>query len=129
MKLREATSRVTLADIFLFSLLLALSVTSLFFVRDVLPHGRDVIIEVQGRQLYSLSLEQETVKEVTGPQGITVVEIKDGKVRVSESACQNKICMKQGWVDHGIIVCLPNRVVVRVGTKARDNRKIDAITG
>ena len=109
--------------------LLSVSLVSLFFVKDVLPQGSEVIVEVQGKQVYTRSLNEDRVQEVSGPRGITVVEIKDRKVRVSASPCQNRICMSEGWIQHGVIVCLPNQVVVRAGTKADGRQSVDAITG
>ncbi|MGE5892696.1 MAG: NusG domain II-containing protein [bacterium] len=129
MRSRELISRLTPADTVLLALLLALSLVSLFFVKDVLPQGSEVIIEVQGKQVYSLSLNEDRVQDVSGPRGITVIEIKDRRVRIAQSPCQNKICEKEGWIHHGVIVCLPNQVVVRAGTQADGPRSIDAITG
>jgi len=38
------------------------------------------------------------------------------KVRVKESSCPNKICVKTGWIKRSgeIIVCAPNEVTVRI---------------
>jgi hypothetical protein len=129
LRLRELAAKFTVADTFLLTLLVTLSVASFFFVRNVIPHGTDVIVEVKGKLMYSLSLENNTRIEIPGARGITVVEIRDGKVRVAESSCPNKICVKQGWIDRGVIVCLPNQVVIRVGTEAHGTKQVDAITG
>jgi hypothetical protein len=49
-------------------------------------------------------------------------------VRVKEAHCPNLICVKEGWISRGAIVCLPNRIVVLVGGgKAR--KDVDAVTG
>ncbi|MCB5224890.1 MAG: NusG domain II-containing protein [Candidatus Cloacimonadaceae bacterium] len=42
------------------------------------------------------------------------VEIKDGKVGMTEADCPDKRCVKQGFGDKLPIVCLPNRVVVEI---------------
>ncbi|QUL99412.1 MAG: NusG domain II-containing protein [Candidatus Fermentithermobacillus carboniphilus] len=38
------------------------------------------------------------------------------RVKVSESPCENHICVNTGWISrpNEIIVCLPNEVVVRL---------------
>jgi len=61
-------------------------------------------------------LEQDLDLEIEGPLGITHVEIDDGRVRVTESPCREKICIAAGWVSQSgeWIACLPNRVFLRV---------------
>ena len=51
--------------------------------------------------------------------GVTV-EVRSGKVRISESDCHDKICEKTGFISSPLqtIVCLPNKLVVRVVSEA-----------
>ncbi len=72
-------------------------------------------IEVNGRLVYVLPIDKDRTVSVEGPEGRTVIEIKDHRLRVTESPCHNKLCIKQGWIESGAIVCLPNRVVVTIG--------------
>lgn len=109
-----------------FVLLLCLSLGGGIGVRKVLPPGEMVVIEVQGKRVYELPLNKDTEVDVPGPLGSTHVVIKDGRVRVQDSPCPDKICVREGWKDRGAIVCLPNRVVVRVTGK--EEQGIDAIT-
>ena len=45
-----------------------------------------------------------------------VVTISGGKVSVTEATCKNQVCVKHGEISHPgeSIVCLPNRMVVRI---------------
>lgn len=45
-----------------------------------------------------------------------VVTISGGKVSVSEASCKNQVCVHHGEISQGgeSIVCLPNRLVVRI---------------
>ncbi len=113
-------------DWVLFVVLLSLSLSGMFFAKTIYPSGNWVLIEVDGKLLYRFSLFEERTVSVKGPMGYTTVEIRDGRVRVKDSPCPEKICVRQGWIQKGVIICLPNRVVVRVG--GEDNR-VDAITG
>ncbi len=110
----------------LFVVLLSLSLSGMFFTKTLYPSGNWVLIEVEGKLLYRLSIFEEKTISIKGPMGYTTVEIKDGRVRVKDSPCPEKICVRQGWIQKGVIICLPNRVVIRVG--GEDNR-VDAITG
>lgn len=109
-----------------FALLLCLSLGGAIGVRKMLPPGEMVVIEVQGKRVYELPLNKDTEVDVQGPLGSTHVIIKGGRVRVLDSPCPEKICVKEGWKDRGAIVCLPNRVVVRVTGK--EEHGVDAIT-
>lgn len=95
-----------------------------------MPRGSDVVVEVDGKTAYTFPLDTDKMFSVPGPYGETVVEIKDGKVRVREAHCPNRLCEKQGWIAKGSIVCLPNRIVITVGGKTAVSPKgVDAVTG
>lgn len=130
MNLKGILKSTTAADRILLAVLILLSFSGIIFIKEILPKGRTVRIEVNGRPVYILPVDKERTVSVEGPEGKTVVEIKDRKVRVNESPCHNKLCIKQGWVESGAIVCLPNRVVVTVGDQEEENNKtVDATTG
>ncbi|MEW6066834.1 MAG: NusG domain II-containing protein [Nitrospirota bacterium] len=141
MNLKELIKSTTIADRILFFILILFSISGIVFIKEVLPKGRTVQIEVNGQPVYVLPLEKDRIVSVEGRIGRTVIEIKNHKVRLIESPCPNKLCIKQGWIDSGAIVCLPNRVVVTIGdyrdenpplppfNKDREIFDIDAITG
>ena len=54
------------------------------------------------------------------------VEIKDGKIRVSEAECPDKTCVRTGWLSFSAmpIVCLPNHLIIEF---ADENSEIDAL--
>ncbi len=120
----------TRADKVLLSVLILLSLAGIIFIQEVLPKGRTVLIEVGGSPLYVLPIEKDRVLSVDGPQGKTTIEIKQQKVRVKDSPCRKKLCVKQGWTERGVIVCLPNKVVITIGNDNDEiNTVVDAITG
>ena len=93
-------------------LLLFLLSGALFAIRHFTTSPKNSIkITVDGKEqcVYDLSRDQVI------PIGATnVCEIRDGKVRMIEADCPDQLCIKQGafGVDGGMIVCLPNRVVI-----------------
>jgi hypothetical protein len=125
--LKRALSNTTIADRVLFLFLIIASVIGMLYSREALSQGPDVVIDIKGKPVYSLSLETDREIVIEGSNGNAVVEIKGGRVRMREAPCDNHICIKQGWITRGTIVCLPNSIVVIVGTGTRKN--IDAITG
>ena len=94
-----------------------------------LPESSTVKIEVDGKPVYLLPLDKDRTVSVEGPEGRTAVEIRGRKVRINESPCRNKLCIKQGWIRSGAIICLPNRIVVTVGDRDGKHEIVDAITG
>lgn len=119
-----------MADRLLFLFLISVSIAGIFISREALSHNSDVIIEMDGKPAYTLPLYADRILSVGGPYGSTLVEIKGGKVRVKEPHCPNGLCAKEGWISKGVIVCLPNKLVIIVGGSKKDQQPgIDAITG
>ena len=59
-----------------------------------------------------------------------VVEIKDGKVSVTEASCKNQVCVRHGAISRSgeSIVCLPNRLVVRIENGSEEGGGYDSVT-
>ncbi len=110
---------MTIADRILTVSLIGLAAVLFFLLpATVLSGGSYVEISACGRSAGAYSLNEDRVVEVQGARGKTVVEIHAGKVRVKSSACRNKICVGMGAKgrEGGVIVCIPNEVVVKVGS-------------
>jgi len=125
--LKKAIRNTTIADRVLFLVLLIASVAGLVYTREAFSLGSDVVVEVNGKPAYTLSLDTDGQVLIEGAHGQAVLEIKNSKVRMKEADCANQICIQQGWITRGTIVCLPNHIVVLVGSRTK--KDIDAITG
>ncbi|MBF0555876.1 MAG: NusG domain II-containing protein [Nitrospirae bacterium] len=124
MRITELIDRTTLFDRILLVFLLFVTGASIVLIPLYLPHGGQIRIEVNNKLLYKLPINEDK----TIPIGGLTVEIKAGKVRVADSDCPGKICVKQGWIDSGAIICLPNRVVITVEGTAAAPKGVDATT-
>ena len=52
-----------------------------------------------------------------GVGGLTnTIQVEPGRIRVSEAACPDQICVHQGWISDRTapIVCLPNRLIIEI---------------
>ena len=79
--------------------------------------GQKVIIQVDEQIVKTLSLSGENEGMVMeGAQGPFSIQIRDGKVRMTDSACPNKLCVKRGWISQEgqVICCIPNRVIIKI---------------
>ena len=61
--------------------------------------------------------------------GYNLIEIGDGKVRVVEADCPDKLDVKQGYISKvgEVIVCLPNRLVIEIKGVSEET-EIDGIS-
>lgn len=101
-------------DILILLISLVLTVASFSVYRNI--SGKPIVHVRSGPQerLYDLSVDR--IVEVEGLLGPTTIEIKDGKVRVTDSACRNKICIAAGWQESPgeWIICLPNNIFIMI---------------
>jgi len=127
--LKKVIKNTTFADRLLFLFLIVGSVAGIFISREAVSQSSDVVVEVDGKPAYTFPVTVNKVITVNSRCGDTLIEIKDGRVRIREAHCPNRLCVKQGWVSRGVIVCLPNRIVVTVGGRGGPEKNIDAVTG
>ena len=59
-----------------------------------------------------------------------VVVISGGSVAVTEASCKNQVCVKHGAITRPgeSIVCLPNRLVVRIQSGSEEGGGYDSVT-
>lgn len=117
----------TFMDKVLFFILVIATIASFFLVKGFIKPDNLVKISLNNKTQYVLSLTEDKIVSVKGSLGDNVIEIKDGKVHMKDAPCNNKVCIHQGWIDRGAIVCLPNKVVVSIGGD-EVNGQYDAIS-
>ncbi|MDD4657545.1 MAG: NusG domain II-containing protein [Eubacteriales bacterium] len=107
-------------DIIIILALLAIGLAGVY-IYFFLPGNSQgaIVIQVDGREFKTYPLFQEGRDEfvdIQGINGITRVHLQDGRVRVVESACPDKICVETGWISNSArpIACLPNRVIIKI---------------
>jgi len=90
--------------------------------------GREVSVKVGNHPVQKVSLRMDKKINIEGEKGEVVIEIKEGRVRVVESSCFQKICVNIGWINKPgqNIVCLPNKVLVTI--EGKESPKIDAVS-
>ncbi|MGA1794534.1 MAG: NusG domain II-containing protein [bacterium] len=119
--LRKTLTRADLAVIILFSIGTLLSF-SLWSTREA---GHRAVIVVDGQETGTFSLDAgHTTMRFEGAEGPFSIEIKDGRVRMKDSTCPGKYCVKTGWIgrEGQMVCCVPNRVIIKIidGTEAYD---------
>ncbi len=84
--------------------------------------GDSVIIRSNGDIFLAVDVRLNRLVRVPGPLGETVVEIRQGRVRVQSDPSPRQLCVQQGWIAPGAsAICLPNRVSVERGHSGYDS--------
>ncbi len=119
---------LTLPDKILIAGLVIVTLTSFPAIRHFHREGEGVVIEVDGGEVGNFSLGEDRLISVDGKLGTTRVAISEKGVRVLDSPCPYKLCVKSGAIDRSgeTLVCLPNRVVVRITGNGQE--AVDAVS-
>lgn len=80
-----------------------------------------VVSTPEGEYLYSI--DKDRTIEAKGLIGNSIIEIKDGSVRFTDSPCDNKVCVNHGVLMGGFdfAACLPNGVMIMVENAEETN--------
>lgn len=119
MKLSGWLQRLTRFDRKLVSVLALLALGS-FFLPLSQGAGVQVVVSSEDNILFVAPLNQDRLVELSGPLGITRLQISSGAARVLSSPCAQKICIGMGQVRHSgdLLACVPNRLVIRIEGEA-----------
>lgn len=93
------------------------------------PDTNSVEVVRNGEVLYSfdMGMSKDQSIRIEYGESYNIIEISEGKIRVSEAGCPDKTCVKMGWLKSGTpVVCLPNRLEIRFSHGKSD---VDAVVG
>lgn len=119
---------LTVPDKILIGGLAVLTLLSFPIIKHFQHEGKVAVIEVDGKLVGNFSLEEDRFIPVDGKLGTTRVEIVDNGVRVLDSPCPHKLCVKSGTISKSgeTLVCLPNGVVIRI--EGEEEPSVDAVS-
>ncbi|RKD33196.1 NusG domain II-containing protein [Thermohalobacter berrensis] len=119
-------------DKLLIVFVLVASLLGLYYVKGIASNNstKYILIEVDGEQYKKISFGNNMIGEtieVKTEYGYNKLEIGDGRVRIIEADCPDKLDVKQGWISNPgqVIVCLPNRLVVEIITENNEDKELD----
>lgn len=74
--------------------------------------AQKAVVRSNGRIIAELGINAAQRYEVSGPLGITVIEIQPGRARVLSDPGPRQYCVRQGWLTraNAIAICAPNQV-------------------
>lgn len=70
------------------------------------------VVRLDGRIVAEFSLDAARRYNVSGPLGVTLIEIAPGRARVLADPGPRQYCVKQGWLTRpqAVAICAPNHV-------------------
>ncbi len=88
----------------------------------------EFVIEAPERK-WIYPMDADTVVQVQGEIGITLVEIHDGSARIISSPCANQTCVAAGYIRRANqwVACLPNKIFLHI--EGKDHNDEDYIDG
>jgi len=88
--------------------------------------SRYASLYVADEKRYIIDLFEEKTLSIDGVQGVSKLEVAEGRIRFIESPCSSHFCIRSGWLNQtiGLIACLPNGISVHFSNK---NKTYDAI--
>ena len=125
---RTPTGRRRNNDIWLICALLLVALLAWGALRLTRAKGGEAVVTVDGAVVAVLPLSEDAELTVGEGQGfLNVVEVENGRVRVSDADCPDRLCVRQGWIGYNgeSIVCLPHKLTVAVRGGA--DGQLDAI--
>lgn len=95
-------------------LVCAMVLTSAFWLPELRSGGSFAQIWQDGILIRQVPLSVDQTFQIFGAYTNTVT-VSDGKIAVTHSDCPTNDCVHMGWLQSGgSIVCLPNRVEIRL---------------
>lgn len=85
----------------------------------------EIVVDKETKEIFPLNENKEYIISEGGHSN--TIKIWDSKVWITDASCPDKLCVKQGKIDKGgqSIICLPNKVVVKIVSDKTDD--IDAV--
>ncbi len=119
-------------DIVIYVFIVAFTVSAVYFTYTM-SKGDMISVRISGVIRYRFSLEDEGIKliENNGKKLMDLV-ISDMDVRIVNSQCPLHLCERTVLSQSGVLVCVPQKVIVTVETEeepVKETNGIDLITG
>ena len=113
-------------DIVIFLLLCVITLISFFVFSDPVKNSGEIIVYKDGNFFGKYSVDTDAVIKIGETNELT---IKNSRVYMSGSCCDDHLCEKQNIETAGSIICLPNRVAVYFDSSGKSGGAVDAVAG
>lgn len=107
---------ISIRDFVLILAVIIVALICLLFMKVNAGNGRKVKVMADGKVVHEMSIAVDEEYTVIQDDKTNTVIVENGKVRVEDASCPDKICEKHIPISMNgeTIICLPNKVVVEV---------------
>ncbi|MFM1515563.1 NusG domain II-containing protein [Helcococcus ovis] len=126
--------KLTKGDKILILILVIFSLLFAFYITNVNKKvtGKYVSIQVNGEEINAIRFSKDIIGKkytIKTKYGKNVIEFGDDELKIIESSCLDKLCIKQGKISQvgQLLVCLPNRLVIEIRTDSQDKNNLDSM--
>ena len=114
--------------IFVVSLIIAGAFGVNYFVNTKNVDSIEIYMDNKLYKTYDIN-DKEEIK-IKSKEGYNIVKIHDKGVEIIEASCPDKICIHQGFITKSSesIVCLPNKVHIKITTEDNHESEEDVIS-
>ncbi|MBO8126295.1 MAG: NusG domain II-containing protein [Firmicutes bacterium] len=126
-QLQETQGRLTRFDLGLLFLVLALAGVGFLYRHITATSAEAALLRFWDGREEVIDLSQDQKWQIQGKLGPVWLEIKNGQLRVIDSSCPEKICVRSGSLpsETMVIVCVPNGIIIEA---ERGDEGYDALT-
>lgn len=118
-------------DIFLIVGVLII-IGAFFVINGVIDKKKATSVEIYvDNKLYKkVNINDEQEFQIKDKDGYNLIKVHDHGVEMIEASCPDKVCVHTGFVDKPSksIVCIPNKVSIKIVTNDKNNSKEDVIS-
>ena len=109
-------------DFIIMAIILALSAIIGICIFLLPQSGKYAEVLVDGNSVYITPLTSNQTYTIEGISGQNYLVIENGEAFLSDATCPDKLCVNMGKISKSgqSIICLPNKVIVRIIDKAED---------
>lgn len=114
--------------IFVVSLIIAGAFGVNYFVNTKNVDSIEIYMDNKLYKTYDINDKQEI--KIKSKEGYNIVKIHDKGVEIIEASCPDKVCIHQGFITKSSesIVCLPNKVHIKITTEDNHESEEDVIS-
>ncbi len=107
-------------------------IIALFIVNNIINKAKVDTIEIYvDNKIYkTISIDSEEDLDIRVGDNYNHIKVHDGGVEIVEASCKDKVCIHSGFINKPSerIICMPNKVVIKIKTIDDKNNAEDIIS-
>lgn len=110
-------------DILIILLLILISLGIYLFNSKFSEKGNEAEVMVDGKLFGRYPLYENGKYEIYNGDSYNILVIENGTAKISEASCKNQICVNHKAIskNNESIICIPNKIVVKIISENDDN--------